>query len=126
MIKPLIFFTFLVVLTTLLLGAVDVGGVWAGPLDLMLPAGQKVASHLYVSFRQSGGEIKGSAGPSERKQTSIRNVNVDGRWITFEAGPENETLLFKLALGDGHLKGQAQGENGMKAQVDLTRISTRL
>jgi hypothetical protein len=126
MTKPLIFFTFLLVLTTLLLGAVDVGGVWAGPLDLMLPAGQKVASHLYVSFRQSGGEIKGSAGPSERKQTSIRNVTVDGRWITFEAGPENETLIFKLALGDGHLKGQAQGENGMKAQVDLTRISTRL
>jgi len=126
MTKTLIFSPFLLVLTTLLWGAVEVGGVWAGPLDLALPDGQRVASHLYVTFRQSGTEIKGSAGPSERKQTSIRNAKIDGNWITFEAGPEEEVLIFKLALSDGHLNGQAEGENGTKAKVDLTRISTEL
>jgi hypothetical protein len=126
MTRPLIFSTFLLVLTTLLLAAVDVSGVWAGPLDLVLPDGQKIASHLYVNLRQSGTEINGSAGPSERKQTSIRNVYFDGTRITFEAGPETETLIFTLALGGGHLKGQAQGENGTKAKVELTRTSARL
>src|SRR4026208_300329 len=126
MIKALIFATSILAITTLLMGAVDVAGIWAGPLDLVLPGGQKIESHLYVNLRQSGTEINGSAGPSERKQTSIRNVYFDGTRITFEAGPETETLIFTLALGGGHLKGKAQGENGTKAKVELTRTSARL
>ena len=124
MIKHSILTTFLLSVATFLWGASDVQGIWKGSLDLAFPNGQKVASHLYANLRQSGTEITGSAGPSERKQSTIRNGNLIGDRITFEAGPEGETLVFRLVLTDGHLKGVAVAEKGMMAHIDLTRAAT--
>jgi hypothetical protein len=104
--------------------ALEVDGVWSGKLDLMLPDGQPVASRAYVSLKLDGTNLTGSCGPSERKQTSIRHAKLEGNRVTFEAGPDTDTLSFNLVLLDGHLKGHAEGQNGTTARVDLTKVAS--
>lgn len=111
------------IFNTVLLHGFEIKGVWTGKLDLVLPDGQKVTSHAYVNLWWKSGELTGSAGPSERKQTSIRSAKLEGMRITFEAGPQDDALRFDLVLLDGHLKSEATGKNGTRARVDLTRVA---
>ena len=93
------------IFATFLMGAGDVRGIWEGRLDLAFPNGEKITSHLHVNLRQSGTEITGTAGPSERKQSTIRNGNVNGDRISvgrpyFDrmTGPIALALLFLMAV----------------------------
>jgi hypothetical protein len=124
MTKYLILPILVLIFATFLMGAGDVRGIWEGRLDLAFPNGEKVTSHLHVNLRQSGTEITGSAGPSERKQSTIRNGSLNGDRISFEAGPDEEIFTFRLVLTDGHLKGEAAAQNGTTANIDLTRTDT--
>jgi hypothetical protein len=102
-------------------GAEDVTGVWTGTLDLTMPDGERIPSQVYIVFDRRGEQITGTAGPSETKQWPMSNARISADGVSFEAGLPGHVLRFNLRLIESHLKGDAQGEGGMKAALDTTR-----
>lgn len=113
---------FLLFMVTVL-GA-DVTGKWSGSFDVTGPDGETKQSTAYMSLKQSGTEITGTAGPDENQQWPILNGKIDEDKITFEVQTDKPLIKFDLRLVEGHLKGEAKGEKDgktVKASVDLTR-----
>src|ERR1700720_2636996 len=99
----------------------DVTGKWTGSFDVTGPDGQTQAQTAFLSLKQDGGTLSGTAGPSEDEQMVIRAGKVDGNKITFEVALENGPIIkFDLLLADDHIKGSARGESdGRKMTAKL-------
>jgi hypothetical protein len=116
-------------LCVLLLSAIgllaDVTGTWAGSFDVTGPDGQTQAQTAFLSLKQDGSALSGTAGPSADEQMTIRAGKVDGNKITFEVALENGPVIkFDLLLADEHIRGTANGEadgRKMTAKLDVTR-----
>src|SRR5262250_74240 len=91
----------------------DVSGKWSGSFDVTGPDGQVKSDTAFLSLKQDGNALTGTAGPNEDHQMAIRAGKVDGDKITFEvAFEEGGVLKFELALEEDHIKGNVQGEAG--------------
>jgi hypothetical protein len=104
----------------------DVSGKWSGSFDITGPDGQTKADTAFLSLKQDGGKITGTAGPNEEKQFAIKSGKIDGDKITMEVEMEDGGVLsFDLALAEDHIKGQVTGHMGdekMTAKIDVTRV----
>ena len=77
-----------------------------------------------LHLKQNGGEITGTAGPSDEQQWPIRSGKIDGDRITFQLPTDGPIVKFELNLIDGHMKGTATFDldgNPKTVTLDLTR-----
>jgi hypothetical protein len=106
--------------------ASDVSGQWTGSFLLTGPDGETKDESAFMTFKQSGTELTGTAGPNADKQYTILKGKVDGNKVTFEVQAEVPLIKFELTLIDSHLKGEAKididGET-KKASLDLQRAT---
>ena len=104
----------------------DVTGKWSGSFDITGPDGDTKSDTAFLSLKQDGKSLTGTAGPNEGQQWDIRAGKVDGDKITFEVAlEEGPTIKFELVLDGEHIKGVANGEaegKKMSAKVDVTRL----
>ena len=105
--------------------AADFSGTWSGKADLNVN-GEKQPATVYMSLKQEGSVITGTAGQSKYEQGPIRNGKVDGDTLTFEVQPSDDAPVIKVVLKlDGEkLVGTAKGSNG-DTTVDVTMELTR-
>lgn len=103
----------------------DVSGKWSGSFDVTGPDGNVKSDTAFLSLKQDGNTLTGTAGPNESEQMSIRAGKIDGDKITFEVVLENGPVIkFDLLLADEHIKGTAIGEHDgqkMSAKLDVKR-----
>jgi hypothetical protein len=102
---------------------VDLTGKWNGSF-IMTVDGQQNDDVAFMTLTQKGDVITGTAGPSLDEQWPIANGKIDGGKITFDVHAQGPLIHFTLALVDGRLKGEAQGEmegRKLSAVVDLGR-----
>lgn len=103
----------------------DVSGKWTGTFDVTGPDGNVQNNTAFLSLKQDGNTLTGTAGPNESEQMSIRAGKIDGNKILFEIALEDGTVIkFDLALADEHIKGTANGEHEgqkMTAKLDVKR-----
>src|SRR5438477_7904246 len=104
--------------------AADVTGNWSGTFKVGMPDGTSQDDTVYLSLKQTGSEITGTAGPSITQQAPIRVGKIQGNRITLEVPVPQGSFTFDIALEGDHLKGEvtarAQGET-VKAKMDATR-----
>jgi hypothetical protein len=110
--------------------APNVTGTWTGTFTSTTSTGEPDEDPAYMSLKQTGEELTGTAGPrADRQQPLLKGkvASVKGvTTVTFditerEAGP---VIHFELKLVDGRLKGTANAEfDGQKrtATVDVGR-----
>jgi hypothetical protein len=116
--------SFVLLLAPVLLAADDLTGKWSGSLVVTSPGGETKDEMAFMSLKQNGTEITGTAGERPDKQWPIQKGKVDGNKITFEVQTDEPLIKFELTLVDGHLKGEAKAERegkSKKAAVDLQR-----
>jgi hypothetical protein len=103
--------------------AADVSGNWVGTYDLTFPDGQAQSGQVYMTLKQAGSEITGTAGPAEQ-QWPITNGKIDRNRITFDLQSDGPLYKVELTLAEGRLKGEATGQTGdgtLKATLELTK-----
>jgi hypothetical protein len=106
--------------------ASDVSGTWSGSFSITNSDGETQNEPAFMSFKQTGTEITGTAGPTADKQYTILKGKIEGNTITFEVQAEVPLIKFTLNLVDGHLKGEAKMEHegeSRKAILDLQRTT---
>jgi hypothetical protein len=102
------------------LPAADVTGTWVGTLEYEGGA----AKSAYLILKQTGSELTGTAGPSEEKQTAIRNGKVDGNEVSFEM-QASRLMKFTLRLVDGRLQGDVTEESNGGSKTFKLRVERK-
>ncbi len=59
-------------LSALALSAAEITGKWSGSFDITNSDGATEADTAYMSLKQNGGEVTGTAGPNADKQWTIQ------------------------------------------------------
>lgn len=98
-------------------------GKWSGTFVITMD-GETRDDTAYMSLKQTGTELTGTAGPNEGQQWPLQKGKVEGNKVTFEVQSEAPLIKFELTLVEGHLKGQAKAEHdgkSMSAVVDVQR-----
>ncbi len=112
-------------LTTMAMFA-DVTGKWSGSFEATGPDGQSHGGTAFLSLKQTGDAISGTAGPTEEHQMTIKVGKIDGDKIALEVVMDDGGVLtFDLTLADGHIKGDVKGDRGgekMTAKLDVTQV----
>ena len=105
----------------------NVTGTWSGSFDITPPDGSLQHDTAWISLKQDGNSLTGTAGPNEGKQSDIKNGKVNGADIQFSVpGPGGE-LLINLHLEGDHMTGEGTADlpNGnLKVKLDVRRIVT--
>ena len=114
--------------SALALGAAELTGKWSGSFDITNSGGETKADTAYMSLKQNGGEVTGTAGPNAEKQWSIQKGKLDGQKLTFEVPMEDGGLLvFDLTFDgssiQGSVKGTGSGGEQMSAKTSLKRTT---
>lgn len=114
--------------SALALGAAELTGKWSGSFDITNSDGEAKADTAYMSLKQDGGEVTGTAGPNAEKQWTIRKGKLDGRKLTFEVLMEDGGLLvFDLTFDGSSIQGDVKGTGSsgeqMSAKTNLKRIT---
>ena len=90
------------------LSAADLSGKWVGTMERLngSPGGVKSDDH-FVTLRQTGDSITGTAGPKRDVQWEIKNARLDGSKLTFEVSAPggNLVLAYTLEVTDDGLSG---------------------
>jgi hypothetical protein len=104
----------------------DVTGKWSGSFEATGPDGQTNNGTAFLSLKQTGDAISGTAGPTEEHQMAIKVGKIDGAKIALEVVMDDGGLLtFDLTLADGHIKGDVKGDRGgekMTAKLDVAPV----
>ena len=106
--------------------APDLTGTWIGTFTSTTSTGEKDEDPAYLSLKQTGEELTGTAGPrADRQQpiakgkvTTVKGVTT----ATFEVTERGDgpVIRFEVKLVDGRLKGTAHAEfNGEKKTATL-------
>jgi len=114
--------------SALALGAAELTGKWSGSFDITNSDGETKADTAYMSLKESGGAVTGTAGPNTEKQWTIQNGKLDGQKLTFEVRMEDGGLLvFNLTFDgssiQGDVKGTGSGGEQMSAKTNLKRTT---
>jgi len=115
-------------LSALTLSAAEITGKWSGSFDITNSDGETKADTAYMSLKQNGGEVTGTAGPNADKQWTIQKGKLDGQKLTFEVLMEDGgTLVFDLTFDgssiEGNVKGTGSGGEQMSAKTKLKRTT---
>jgi opacity protein-like surface antigen len=104
--------------------AADVTGNWSGTFKVGMPDGTTQDDTVYLSLKQTGSTITGTAGPSIDQQAPIRVGKIEGNKITLDVPVPQGSFKFDITLQGDHLQGEvtasAQGQT-VKAKMDATR-----
>jgi hypothetical protein len=91
------------------LSAADLTGKWTGPIERVGgPPGGVHADQHYITLKQTGTSITGTAGPKREVQWDIVNARLDGAKLTFETAappPSKLALVYTLEFANGELAG---------------------
>jgi hypothetical protein len=114
--------------SALALGAAELTGKWSGSFDITNSNGETEADTAYMSLKQDGGEVTGTAGPNAEKQWTIQKGKLDGQKLTFEVAMEDGgRLVFDLTFDgssiEGNVKGTGSGGEQMSAKTKLKRAT---
>jgi hypothetical protein len=115
-------------LSALALSGAEITGKWSGSFDITNSDGATEADTAYMSLKQNGAEVTGTAGPSADKQWTIQKGKLDGQKLTFEVLMEDGgTLVFDLTFDgssiEGNVKGTGSGGEQMSAKTKLKRTT---
>lgn len=113
--------------SVLALGAAELTGKWSGSFDITNSNGETEADTAYMSLKQDGGEVTGTAGPNTEKQMAIQKGKLEGQKLTFEVRMDDGGLLvFDLTFDGSSIEGDVKGTGGggeqMSAKTKLKRI----
>jgi hypothetical protein len=97
----------LLFLTTVLYAA-DVSGRWIGKTEFVNRDGEVRSGSVFLTLRQSGEDVNGTAGPSAEWQQEIRNGKVRSGKLTFEVEDPSGKAVVELSIGDEVLSGEAK------------------
>lgn len=108
-VKQLFFSLFFTALT---LSAAGVTGKWSGSIERIGgPLGGVRTDEHFLTLKQTGDTITGTAGPKRDVQWEIVNARLDGNILTFETSiPRSANLVFvyKLELTGQELAGSME------------------
>jgi hypothetical protein len=87
-------------LTAVTLSAADVTGKWSGSIERIGgPMGGARTDEHFLTLKQTGTIITGTAGPKREVQWEIVNARLDGNKLTFETSvPGSAKLVFAYNL----------------------------
>jgi len=119
---------FCLLLSAVAAGAAELTGAWSGAFDITNSDGETKADTAYMSLKESGGVVTGTAGPDAGKQWGIQKGKLDGSKLTFEVHtPDGGVLVFNLTFDgstiQGDVKGTGNGGEQMSAKTNLKRVS---
>ena len=103
--------------------AADVTGQWSGTVLAKTPDGDHPDA-VFMSLKQTGSVITGTAGPSADRQSEIKEGKIDGSQIQFKVAVGDATAFIHLKLDGDTLKGQADvdtPDGKVSAALDLKR-----
>lgn len=123
--RPLICALLLAVSALTAMADTNITGTWSGSFNVTGPNGETQDGGAYLVLKQNGGEITGTAGPTEEQQFPITKGKIEGAKITLEVDHEGNAIKLDLVLADDRITGEAnlsaEGQN-LKAKVDVTRV----
>jgi hypothetical protein len=102
----------------------NVSGKWQGSFNTIDENGDIKESTALFVFKQAGGEITGTVGPTEEEQFPIQKGRIEGDKITLEADNNGQILKFNLVLSGDKIIGEAQmSREGQtrRAKIEVTR-----
>src|ERR1700682_861254 len=102
--------------------AADVSGKWSG--NYTFENGNGGAA--FMSLKQSGTTLSGTAGPGEDQQWTITSGKIQGNTVSIELKSPQDGAIYKiqLTLAGDNLKGDLTatgGDQSMKGKLDLAR-----
>jgi len=104
--------------------AEDFTGKWSGAFNSIRPDGSMGNDKIVMDVKQKGTDLTGTAGPSADQQWPLKGT-VSGNKLAFEVQANPGPLIkFTLTFADGHLKGEANAEDGgekLQAKIDMER-----
>ncbi|MBS1854460.1 MAG: hypothetical protein JST11_03770 [Acidobacteria bacterium] len=103
--------------------AADVSGKWAGKTRMSI-SGRIEEDTMFLTLKQEGARVTGTAGPTQEQQAAIRNGKIEEDRVTFELPVPNGIFVFDVRLAGDRLKGtliaNAQGQE-FHATIEAAR-----
>ena len=100
---------FCLLFAALTLSAADLTGKWSGSIERIGgPLGGMRTDEHFLTLKQTGTTITGTAGPKREVQWEIVNAKLDGNKLTFETampGPAKLVFSYNLELTGEELAG---------------------
>ena len=114
--------------SALALSAAELTGNWSGSFDFTTPDGENRSDSAYMSLKQNGDEVTGTAGPNADKQWAVQKGKLVGQKLTFEVRTEDgDLLLFDLTFDGATIQGDVKGTSSegehRSAKVNLKRAT---
>lgn len=103
----------------------DVTGKWSGTSMMKTPDGQTTHDSVWMSLKQTGAVVTGTAGPGADRQMEIKEGKADGPRVQFSLAIEDSTVTVQLTLEGEQLKGQAEvqtPDGKLVVDFDLKRV----
>ncbi len=107
----------------------DVTGKWSGTAEVKGQDGEVKESPAFLTLKQAGKDVTGTAGESEEDQRAIKDGRFENDELTFIVEVENDngekrTYRARLKMvEDGKLEGEVTCEVDMTAKLRLTKLS---
>jgi hypothetical protein len=105
----------------------DLSGNWTGKADLTMND-ERSTVPVFMSLKQDGATVTGTAGETKSEQHPIQNGKVEGDTLTFQIkwneDEDTPLMTLRLTLKNGHLVGTAKGhtdDGDADATLDLER-----
>jgi hypothetical protein len=108
--------TWLALAAVLTLQAADLGGKWAGTVDI--PEG---TYQVLLSLEQKGQEITGTISASGGSTYPIQKGKLSGNKFSFEVPAEGQVYAVECALENDRLTGDIKPSGGGSGKIDVAR-----
>ena len=103
----------------------DATGKWSGTTQAKTPGGETVHDSVWMSLKQDGTLVTGTAGPGADRQVEIKDGKIDGDQVQFKVAVGEATANVRLKLDGETLKGQAEvdtPDGKLVVGLDLKRV----
>ncbi len=102
----------------------DVTGKWSGSFVAEVD-GETKDGTAFANFKQDGGTITGTAGPSAEEQYPIKKGTLEGGTLTLDVQSPDQLIHIVLTVDGDHMQGKAETEDAagkkLVAKVDMKR-----
>ena len=103
----------------------DVSGNWSGTVIAKTPDGDSNQETAYMSLKQAGNAVTGTAGANAGQQSAIKDGKVDGDQVEFKVSVGEATANVRLRMDGDRMKGEAvidTPDGKVTASLDLKRV----
>jgi hypothetical protein len=103
----------------------DVTGKWSGTVVAKGPDGDTNRETAWMSLKQTGASVTGTAGSTESQQSEIKDGKLEGDQLTFKVAVGEAVANVVLRLDGDSLKGDAiidTPDGKASASLDLKRV----